>query len=76
MDNKCGLTVENSDRVGFFRLDLSPRLNHQTKDIMFPVNPSPVDEKPIALGAVDFFSDKKKPIADHVRSLFINLCTL
>ncbi|CAA3023934.1 probable WRKY transcription factor 31 [Olea europaea subsp. europaea] len=65
MDNKCGLTVENSDRVGFFRLDLSPRLNHQTKDIMFPVNPSPVDEKPIALGAVDFFSDKKKPIADH-----------
>ncbi|KAL2524080.1 WRKY transcription factor 6 [Abeliophyllum distichum] len=74
MDKGWGLTLENSDPVGFFAnkpvfgFNLSPRLNH-SRGIMFPVNlngreeqvaPPPADDKRVILGEVDFFADRKR----------------
>ncbi|KAL0398791.1 UNVERIFIED_CONTAM: WRKY transcription factor 6 [Sesamum radiatum] len=51
MDRGWGLTLENSDRVGFFGnkpvfgFNLSPRLDHRSDGLMmFPVNSSPGEE--------------------------------
>ncbi|KAH6777385.1 WRKY family transcription factor [Perilla frutescens var. hirtella] len=83
MERGWGLTLDNSDKVGFFLnkpvfgVDLSPRLDHRSNGlIMFPVNSRGREEQSAASSSppqgehhreVDFFAENKRPVNGVVK---------
>ncbi|KAL8469020.1 hypothetical protein ACS0TY_032007 [Phlomoides rotata] len=78
MDRGWGLTLDNSDQVGFFGnkpvfgVNSSPRVDHRNTNglTMFPVNSRGKEDQSGGSSPAqphDFFAEKKRPIIDAVK---------